>query len=301
MNERALSMFDAERARGFRNLAGTHLETTLPVTQHLVDMAVARASARRNLHGLQVTLRADDQIGVQVVKPVLGFNARLALVFRIAGPVDVASDPRMYLLVNPSLTWTAVSRLATAAGLAPHGMSIGRDGVAIDLRALAARAGLEDLLALARTFELRGRVGALVAHVTLDVPEGGVPGRAAPDSDRGSMPRAADAGARNRPPETGGHHGHSLKNVRTLLQALKGARVQGRVSLAEDLANDAIGVALQSARDATARQGGTDAGAASPGAAQTGGDGSAVARWIQRAHVQFVNGRMVLDVDVVIT
>ena len=78
MNERALSMFDAERARGFRNLAGTHLETTLPVTQHLVDMAVARASARRNLHGLQVTLRADDQIGVQVVKPVLGFNARLA-------------------------------------------------------------------------------------------------------------------------------------------------------------------------------------------------------------------------------
>jgi hypothetical protein len=300
MNERALSMFDAERARGFRNLAGTHLETTLPVTQHLVDMAVARASARRNLHGLQVTLLADDQIGVQVVKPVLGFNTRLALVFRIAGPVDVASDPRMYLLVNPSLTWTAVSRLATAAGLAPHGMSIGRDGVAIDLRALAARAGLEDLLALARTFELRGRVGALVAHVTLDVPEGGVPGRAAPDSDRGS-PRAADAGARDRPSETRGHHGHALKNVRTLLQALKDARVQGRVSLAEDLANDAIGVALQSARDATARQGGTDAGAASPGAAQTGGDGSAVARWIQRAHVQFVNGRMVLDVDVVIT
>ena len=288
MNERALSIFDAERARGFRNLAGTHLETTLPVTQHLVDMAVARAIARRNLHGLQVTLLADDQIGVQVVKPVLGFNTRLALVFRIAGPVDVASDPRLYLLVNPSLTWTAVSRLATAAGLAPHGMSIGRDGVAIDLRALAARAGLGDLLALARTFELRGRVGELVAHVTLDVPEGGVPGRAAADSDRGSMPRAAD-------------HGHALKNVGTLLQALKGARVQGQVTLAEDLANEAICVALQSARDATARQGGTDAGAASPGKAQTGGDGSTVARWIQRAHVQFVNGRMVLDVDVVIT
>jgi hypothetical protein len=301
MNERALSIFDAERARGFRNLAGTHLETTLPVSQHLVDEAVARASARRNLHGLQVTLRADDQIGVQVVKPVLGFNARLALVFRIAGPVDVASDPRMYLLVNPSLTWTAVSRLATAAGLAPYGVSIGRDGVAIDLRALAARAGLEDLLALARTFKLHGRAGALVAHVTLDVPEGGVPGRAAPDSDRGSMPPAADAASRDRPPETRGHHGHAVKTVRKLLQAVKGARLQGHFSLTEDLANDVIGVALQSAREATARPGGTDAGAASPDAAQTGGDGSTVARWIQRAHAQFVNGRMVLDVDVVIT
>ena len=125
MSGRALSIVEAERARGFRNLAGSRLEVTFAVTQYLVDLAVARASTRRNLHGLKVRLRRDGGIGVEIVKPVLGFDARLALVFRVAGPVDVASDPRLYLLVDPSLTWTTVSRLATAAGLAPDGVSIG--------------------------------------------------------------------------------------------------------------------------------------------------------------------------------
>jgi hypothetical protein len=302
MNERALSIFDAERARGFRNLAGTHLETTLPVTQHLVDMAVARASARRNLHGLQVTLRGDGAIGVEVVKPVLGFGVRLALVFRIAGPVDVRSDPRVYLLANPSLTWTAMSRLATAAGLAPAGVSIGLDGVAIDLRALAARAGVEDLLSLARRIELEGREGALVVRVAVDVPEGGVARGTAPDPDRASAPQSDEPGARTGWRAAGDNRDHAAaRTAEVLRRELKGARVQGQVQLAEELANRALRVALQSARDASARGGGANAGAASRAAPQTEIDGSTVARWIQRAQVQFVNGRLVLDVDVVIT
>jgi len=85
-----------------------------------------------------------------------------------------------------------------------------------------------------------------------------------------------------------------------LLRELKGARVQGQVMLADELANRALSEALRSARNDTA-QGGNEAGVASPGAAQPKVDGSTVARWIQRAQVQFVNGRMVLDVDVVIT
>jgi hypothetical protein len=300
MSGRALSILGAERADGFRNLAGSRLDATLAVTQHLVDIAVARASARRDLHGLKVTLRSDGRIGVEVVKPVLGFGARLGLVFRIAGPVDVRSDPRVYLLVNPSLTWTAVSRLATAAGLAPDGVTIGLDGVAIDLRVLAARAGAEDLLLLARVIDFEGCEGALVLRVAVDVPEGGVARRTAPDPDRPPVPQSDEPGARTGSRAAGDTRGHgAAPTVEMLLGELKGARVQGQVMLAEELANRALSLALQSARDSSARASGADA--AWRGAARTGVDGATVARWIQRAEVQFVNGRMVLDVDVVIT
>ena len=301
MSGRALSIVEAERARGFRNLAGSRLEVTFAVTQYLVDLAVARASTRRNLHGLKVRLRRDGGIGVEIVKPVLGFDARLALVFRVAGPVDVASDPRLYLLVDPSLTWTTVSRLATAAGLAPEGVSIGLDGLAVDLRALAARAGVDDLLSLARRIELEGQEGALVVRVAVDVPDGGVARRTAKEADP-SVPQAVKAGERTSPHLTGDNRGHeAARTAEMLLRELKGARVQGQIVLADELANRAVSDALQSARHDTARQGGTEASIASRGEAQTMIDRSTLARWIQRAHVQFVNGRMLLDVDVGIT
>ena len=301
MSGRALSIVEAERARGFRNLAGSRLEATFAVTQHLVDLAVARASARRNLHGLKVTLRGDGGIGVEIVKSVLGFDARLALVFRVAGPVDVASDPRLYLLVDPSLTWTTVSRLATAAGLTPEGVSIGIDGLAVDLRALAARAGVDDLLPLARRIELEGQEGAVVVRVAVDVPDGGVARRTAHDADP-SVPQTVKAGARTSAHPAADTRGYeAARTAGMLLRELKGARVQGQVMLADELANLALSEALRSARNDTAQQGGTEAGIASSGVAQAKVDGSTVARWIQRAQVQFVNGRMVLDVDVVIT
>jgi hypothetical protein len=164
---------------------------------------------------------------------------------------------------------------------------------------LAARAGLEDLLALARTIELHGRAGVLVAHVILEVPEDGVPGRAASDADREPMPRAGDRRERTGPPEPGRDGGQV--DVRTLLHEMKGARLQGRVAVAENLVNAVIGVALQSVRDTGDGARAADEEAASPGAGRREVEGSTLAAWIQRARVQFLNGRMVLDLDVVIT
>src|SRR3954463_5677278 len=138
MMARVLSALQADRIAGFKGFAGTHVEATVPVTQRLVDALVEFAGARRKLNGLTVTLAANHDIGIAVAKTLLGFETRLAIDLRIRGPVDLASDPRLYLLVSrPSITWSAISRLAIAAGLAPPGVEIGRDGIAIDLRVLA--------------------------------------------------------------------------------------------------------------------------------------------------------------------
>jgi hypothetical protein len=281
MTSRVLSAVERVRAAGFKALAGTHVEAVVPVTQHLVDVLVAQAAAERHLPGLKVTLRADREIGVAMVKSVFGFDTRLSIDLRVRGPVDMASDPRLYLVIaRPSFTWSALSRVIVAAGLAPPGVEVGKDGVAVDLRTIASRAGVADLMAVVQTLAFDGEDGRLRVHVVADVPDGGI----AVDPTRA-------------PSSAGGAARHATVPHRTaLLQELRGARVWGRIAISEELANQLLGLALEEARTPTPR---ADSPAA-PAAASGAPNAAAVAQWIQRAGVRFENGRMVLEPDVVI-
>jgi hypothetical protein len=250
-------------------------------------MLAAQAAATRHLDGLQVTLRPNMEIGVAVVKPVLGFDTRLAIDLRIRGPVDLASDPRLYLLVaRPSFTWSAISRVAIAAGLAPSGVEIGRDGVAVDLRVLAARAGVGDLLALVRTLAFDGEAGVLRVTMVAEVPDGGV------EAGREQRPHT-EAPARSSADRT------ALADEATLVKELRGARVSGRITISQDLANDALELALAAARARGAPVTPAPV-SAEPRGAPAGPDVTTLARWVQRASVRFENGRIVLEPDVVI-
>jgi hypothetical protein len=286
-----LQVLQRERAAGFSGLAGTHVEATIPITQHLVDVLVAQAGAGRNLGGLKVTLRPENEIGVAVVKSVFGFDTRLAIDLRIRGPVDLASDSRLYLVVTrPSLTWSAISRIVIAAGLAPAGVEIGRDGVAVDLRLLAARAGLADLLALVQNVAFDGDATGLRVRAVIDVPEGG----AAPASGRSAEKRSAPAGA-----SPGGMQ--YLPSAGALLPELRGARFAGHVAVTEALANEAIRIALEGARaggsgesNGVQRQVPTTRDSALPL------DPGTLAGWVRKAGVRFQNGRIVLEPDILV-
>ena len=291
MNTPLVPLLQRERAAGFSGLAGTHVDATVPLTQRLVDLLVAQAGAARNLGGLKVTLGADNQIGVAVVKSVFGFNTRLAIDLRIRGPVDLVSDPRLYLLVaRPSITWSAISRIVIAASLAPPGVEIARDGVAIDLRMLAARAGFADVLALVQKVAFDGDAGALRVRAVIDVPQGGI----SPEARQAPQ----EAGA---PGPSSGAGMRKLPSADALVTELRGARLSGRVSVSEALANEAIRIALEAARAAGS---GESTGSASgvPPAVSTGLrlDAGMLAGWVRQAGVRFQNGRIVLEPDILI-
>jgi len=234
-----MSLMRKERIAGFKGLAGTHLEATIPITQRLVDGLVAYAGAQRNLSGLAVRLGADQNINLVISKPVFGFDTRLAIDLRIRGPVDLASDSRLYLIVSrPSMTWSAISRLVVAAGLAPRGVEIARDGVAIDLRTLASRAGVADLLSLVRTIDFEQDAGVLRVRLVAEVPEGGIGHSATPASQAD-----APSGRFNRRPA-------NPPALDAMLTELRGAGLRGRIAVSDELANDAIGIALDAARHA---------------------------------------------------
>jgi hypothetical protein len=286
-----VQVLQRERAAGFSNLAGTHVEATIPITQHLVDVLVAQAGAARNLGGLKVTLRPENEIGVAVVKSVFGFDTRLAIDLRIRGPVDLASDPRLYLVVTrPSMTWTAISRIVIAAGLAPAGVEIGRDGVAVDLRLLAARAGLADLLSLVQNVAFDGDATALRVRAVIDVPEGGV----AP----ASRPTAEKPGAPGPPSSAGMRY---LPSVDALVTEVRGARVAGHVAVTEALANEAIRIALDGARGGrSGKSNGEQPQVPMSGDSARRLDPGTLAGWVRKAGVRFQNGRIVLEPDILI-
>jgi hypothetical protein len=286
-----VQVLQRERAAGFSNLAGTHVEATIPITQHLVDVLVAQAGAARNLGGLKVTLRPENEIGVAVVKSVFGFDTRLAIDLRIRGPVDLASDPRLYLVVTrPSMTWSAISRIVIAAGLAPAGVEIGRDGVAVDLRLLAARAGLADLLALVQNVAFDGDATALRVRAVIDVPEGGV----AP----ASRPTAEKPGAPGPPSSAGPRY---LPSVDALVTEVRGARVAGHVAVTEALANEAIRIALDGARGGrSGKSNGEQPQVPMSGDSARRLDPGTLAGWVRKAGVRFQNGRIVLEPDILI-
>jgi hypothetical protein len=286
-----LQALQRERAAGFSGLAGTHVEATIPITQHLVDVLVAQVGAGRNLGGLKVTLRRENEIGVAVVKSVFGFDTRLAIDLRIRGPVDLASDPRLYLVVTrPSMTWSAISRIVIAAGLAPPGVEIGRDGVAIDLRTLAARAGLADMLALVQTVAFDGDATALRVRAVIDVPEGGVGPASRPTAEKPGAPAAAARAGRR-----------YLPSADALLPELRGARFAGHVAVSETLANEAIRLALEGARaGGSGESNGTKTQAPTSRDSALRLDPETLARWVRKAGVRFQNGRIVLEPDILV-
>jgi hypothetical protein len=276
-----LSALERERAAGFKNLSGTHLDVTVPVTQRLLDLLLARAASRQ-LGNVTVMLRGTDAIAVTVVKPVLGFAARLGLDLRLEGGSDLASDPRVYLVVDrPSVAWRAISRIAVAAGLTPAGVEIGRDGVAIDLRALGTRAGIGDLVSGIRAIAFEVEPGVLRVRIAVQIPEGGL-----------AAARQGPAGLANAPL-------NAWLEPEDVLPELRGARVRGRVVATEGLVNEVLGTALEAARR-DGQDGVTEARAISDTAtgAAPALDARMVARWIQRATIRFEHGKVVLEPDI---
>jgi hypothetical protein len=156
--------------------------------------------------------------------------------------------------------------------------------VALDLRTLATRLGVGDLLPMARAVDFESDPGVLRVRVTVQIPEGGI---SAEPQGRSALLTA----------RTG--------ELVEVLPELRGARVRGRIVLTEVLVNEVLSAALDAARDAALQgdnvvTGGEGGEGARVSAARLPVDGRTVAHWIQRASVRFENGRVVLEPDIAV-
>jgi len=305
-----ISLLTRERRAGLANFAGTRLDVEVPVTQRFIDMVVARVVSAKRFHGAAVTLGDANTITVEVTQPVFGFPARLALDMRLRERVDLVADPRIYLLVaERSFTWTAVSRIALAAGLAPAGVEIARDGLAIDIRTLAARAGVGDLLPLARRLTFQSEQGVLRIGMGLEIPEGGIGTASEGSSNEAEETPDGHSRADERLAQDENVEGPSRRQALLadlpLEAELRGARASGQITAMEGLVNDMLRL-LHAALGERQYAAAPHREAVQPGSdrmvdSKAGWpDAATMARWVERGVVHFEQGLVVLECDIVV-
>ena len=238
MNTALLRVLERERAAGLRGLAGTRVEAMVPITQHLVDVLVARVGAARKMGGLNVTLRAANEIGVAVVKSVFGFDTRLAIHLRIRGPSRSRLGSAALLARGASvddMECHQPTRHRHGAGAAGRGDRARWGGNrSPDARVTGRRCGSAGARADRRIRGGRGRAPCPRR------------GRCA---GGGRPPRGASGTAEDRRAWAPIQRSVAdLPGAGALLTEFRGARLSGRVAVSEALANDAVSAALEAAR-----------------------------------------------------
>jgi hypothetical protein len=222
-----LALVARERERGFASLAGTRAEIAVPVCQPLVDRLLARVLAGRPATAVQVDLLEGARVGVAVSHRVFGLPVRARTVLELDRQVDLARG-RVVLRHDDGALWTTIRSVAGTLGLLPPGVSFGPGTVEVDLAAMAARAGIADLLPLVESLAIHGPADGLFAiEADVAVPEGGV------GAGAGDTPAGRPAGpAPGRDPETS-----------QWLADLAGLRARVNLWVHESLANEALTLA----------------------------------------------------------
>lgn len=228
-----------ERDAGLARLAGSQVSGVVPVREELIDEILARWRPPSAVEDLMVRLLPGNQILVRAVVRLLGFRKAIELTMRLAPALEPAPARRLYLFHAGRSLLSNV--LGFAGPLLPAWLVVSEGGFVIDVDALAARAGVEDLVRHVGTVAFDGQAGVLwvnfEAHVT--------PG----------MPRAQEAGA-----NAGATRSVPARPLdpERIVRLLDGARLEVRLRVEESLVNEmlealAAGVGTP---ERTTRQGG---------------------------------------------
>jgi hypothetical protein len=155
----------------FHDLAGTHLDATIPVSRQLLNHLAADALKQRSLPVRDVDIQphAGDQFDIVV-------NLTWPFVPPVRSRFVVELQPRLPESPTLVLRWSLLglvgaiaSRFASSITRLPHGFRVEADRLMIDVAALAASRKLDHLLPFVTSLAVRTTEGRIVFDVALDV------------------------------------------------------------------------------------------------------------------------------------
>jgi hypothetical protein len=159
------------RQSGFREIAGSRLSATLPISRALLNRLVEDALTRTKAPVSRVDVRPHD--GDR-------FDAVITLTWRFAPPLTVAfsvlRQPQFPDSPELVLRWSFLgglgliaSRFVGALGRLPPGVRVEEDRVILDIRILAAGGPASELLPFITRLELHTAAGRAILDVELHV------------------------------------------------------------------------------------------------------------------------------------
>jgi hypothetical protein len=154
------------RDAGFRDLAGTRISGSIPVSERLLNQLVA-ATMPKNLPVREVTVRPEPGNRFSVrISPRAAFLPQLTVKLEIEKQAQFPTSPEIVLRMA---TMGGLLGLAGAAfpiaSMLPPGVRLEGERIVVDLRELARREGVADLLELVRELDIstdEGRVRVFV-------------------------------------------------------------------------------------------------------------------------------------------
>jgi hypothetical protein len=154
------------RDAGFRDLAGTRISGSIPVSERLLNQLVA-ATMPKNLPVREVTVRPEPGNRFSVrISPRAAFLPQLTVKLEIEKQAQFPTSPEIVLRMA---TMGGLLGLAGAAfpiaSMLPPGVRLEGERIVVDLRELARREGVADMLELVRELDIstdEGRVRVFV-------------------------------------------------------------------------------------------------------------------------------------------
>jgi hypothetical protein len=171
MDPRLAMLLTRLRATGFSDLRGATADLTLPISDRLLNEAIAEAlPSSAPVRDLQLTSLTGNKIGVRFKVAAASFLPALKLTLVIERQPELPGSPILVLKLEMG------SGLQALAGSAlrfldklPAGLRVEDDRIHVDLSMLLAERGLGELLEYAERIQVTTIEGAVVVAVRASI------------------------------------------------------------------------------------------------------------------------------------
>lgn len=175
MKELIERLIAEQKASGFRDIAGTHVEGRVPLTQALMNEAVAGALRGKNLplKGATILVTTGNRLIIGLQHGILFAPKRVEITF--PPQANLAEDPILRMRLHLGGLGGVLAGFAAALfpGKFPEGVSLSGDQLAIDMRRLLQSRNLGEFAPLLRSLRFQSETGTLWFGFTVAVPPQG--------------------------------------------------------------------------------------------------------------------------------
>ena len=160
------SILRSLQSSGFRDLAGTRVTATIPVSERLINELVAASLPPHvPVREAQVRPEPGERFAVRLM-PKAAFLPAVTIKLTIERQPDFPAAPELVLRMTSLGGLFGIAAAAfPIAQMLPPGVRLDGEHIHVDLRALAAQRGAADLIQYIRELRITTEAGRAILHV----------------------------------------------------------------------------------------------------------------------------------------
>ena len=166
MDPRLAALFNRQRQNGFSDLRGAHADLTIPISDRLLNEAVAGAlPASAPVRDLRLAAHTGNRIAVRFKIASASFLPPLNINVLIEKQPELPASPTLVLKLEMGGLLSLAGPALRFLDALPPGIRVEHDRVYVDLSGLLADRGLAELLEYAEQVQVTTTEGALVLGI----------------------------------------------------------------------------------------------------------------------------------------